>query len=128
MRAVAPLLLVLITSATAIAADIDAKLRTRPTGAASAVLLMDADTGKTVFARNADQALPMASLTKLFVSAAGLVHLGNDYEFRRASTPIARRSMGPSAVSTSSVEAIRASTNTSPRNNRTASSKPGPRA
>jgi D-alanyl-D-alanine carboxypeptidase/D-alanyl-D-alanine-endopeptidase (penicillin-binding protein 4) len=52
------------------------------------ILVVDADTGKPVYAHNADQLFAPASVTKLFSTAAALVELGADYRFE---TPIYRR-------------------------------------
>ena len=52
------------------------------------ILAVDAATGKTVYARNADQLFAPASVTKLYYSAAALVALGADHHFE---TPVYRR-------------------------------------
>ncbi len=46
-----------------------------------AALVVDAKTGKTVYARNPDAMLAPASVTKLFTCAAALVALGPDHTF-----------------------------------------------
>src|SRR4051794_13934831 len=45
------------------------------------VLAVEADTGKAVYARNAEQLFAPASVTKLFSCAAALVALGADHRF-----------------------------------------------
>ena len=52
------------------------------------ILAVDAATGKTVYARNADQLFAPASVTKLYSCAAALVALGADHHFE---TPVYRR-------------------------------------
>src|SRR5260370_1322473 len=52
------------------------------------ILVVDGDTGKPVYAHNADQLFAPASVTKLFSTAAALVDLGGDYCFE---TPVYRR-------------------------------------
>lgn len=52
------------------------------------ILAVDAATGKTVYARNADQLFAPASVTKLYSCAAALVALGADHRFE---TPVYRR-------------------------------------
>jgi D-alanyl-D-alanine carboxypeptidase/D-alanyl-D-alanine-endopeptidase (penicillin-binding protein 4) len=52
------------------------------------VLVVDADTGKPVYAHNADLLFAPASVTKLFSTAAAMVELGADYRFE---TPVYRR-------------------------------------
>jgi D-alanyl-D-alanine carboxypeptidase/D-alanyl-D-alanine-endopeptidase (penicillin-binding protein 4) len=49
------------------------------------VLIADAKTGKTVYARNADKMFAPASVTKLFTTAAALVTFGPDHKFE---TPV----------------------------------------
>lgn len=51
------------------------------------ILVVDAETGKTVFERNADQMFCPASVTKLFSTASALLDLGPDYRFQ---TPVVR--------------------------------------
>ncbi len=52
------------------------------------ILIVDADTGKTVYQLNPDDLFAPASVTKLYTSAAALVTFGPDYRFR---TPVYRR-------------------------------------
>ena len=52
------------------------------------LLAVDADTGKAVYSRNADQLFAPASVTKLYSCAAALVALGADHRFE---TPVYRR-------------------------------------
>lgn len=52
------------------------------------VLIVDAKTGETVYARNAEKLMTPASVTKLYSCAAALAHIGPDYRFI---TPIYRR-------------------------------------
>ena len=59
------------------------------------VLAVDAATGKTVYARNADQLFAPASVTKLYSCAAALVALGADHRFE---TPVYRRGTLTSGV------------------------------
>jgi D-alanyl-D-alanine carboxypeptidase/D-alanyl-D-alanine-endopeptidase (penicillin-binding protein 4) len=73
----------------ALARKLDAVLR-RPEYAHArwGILIVDADTGKTVHAQNADQFFAPASVTKLFSCAAALAELGADHRFE---TPAYRR-------------------------------------
>src|SRR5262245_30893151 len=57
-------------------------------GARWGVLVVDAATGKTLYAHNADQLFAPASVTKLYSCAAALVALGADHRFE---TPVYRR-------------------------------------
>src|SRR5690242_12057497 len=52
------------------------------------LLVVDSETGKTVYEHNADQLFFPASVTKLYTCAAALVALGPDYRFE---TPVYRR-------------------------------------
>ena len=52
------------------------------------LLAVDAATGKTVYAHNADQLFAPASVTKLYSCAAALIALGADHRFE---TPVYRR-------------------------------------
>jgi D-alanyl-D-alanine carboxypeptidase/D-alanyl-D-alanine-endopeptidase (penicillin-binding protein 4) len=52
------------------------------------LLVVDLESGKTVYARNADQLFAPASVTKLYTVAAALDALGADYRF---ATPVYRR-------------------------------------
>ena len=52
------------------------------------ILVVDATTGETVYARNPDQMFCPASVTKLFTTAAALAELGGAYRFH---TPVVRR-------------------------------------
>jgi D-alanyl-D-alanine carboxypeptidase/D-alanyl-D-alanine-endopeptidase (penicillin-binding protein 4) len=52
------------------------------------LLVVDRETGETVYERNADQMFCPASVTKLFTTAAAWVDLGPDYRFH---TPVRRR-------------------------------------
>jgi D-alanyl-D-alanine carboxypeptidase/D-alanyl-D-alanine-endopeptidase (penicillin-binding protein 4) len=52
------------------------------------VLVVDADSGETVYAHNAERLLRPASVTKIFAIAAALAALGADYRFE---TPVYRR-------------------------------------
>ncbi len=52
------------------------------------ILVVDGETGKPVYAHNADQLFAPASVTKLYSCAAALVGLGADYTFE---TPVYRR-------------------------------------
>ncbi len=52
------------------------------------ILVVDGETGKTVYAHNADQLFAPASVTKLYTCAAALAGLGADYTFE---TPVYSR-------------------------------------
>jgi D-alanyl-D-alanine carboxypeptidase/D-alanyl-D-alanine-endopeptidase (penicillin-binding protein 4) len=52
------------------------------------VLVVDAETGQTLYSRNADTFFVPASVTKLYTCAAALVALGQDFRF---TTPVHRR-------------------------------------
>src|SRR5689334_10986824 len=52
------------------------------------VLVVEADSGKAVFSRNADQLFAPASVTKVYSCAAALVGLGADHRFE---TPVYQR-------------------------------------
>jgi D-alanyl-D-alanine carboxypeptidase/D-alanyl-D-alanine-endopeptidase (penicillin-binding protein 4) len=52
------------------------------------VLVVDADSGETLYAHNADRLLKPASVTKIFAIAAALAALGVDFRFE---TPVYRR-------------------------------------
>src|SRR5262249_42567136 len=52
------------------------------------ILVIDSETGKTVYEHNPDQLFFPASVTKLYTCAAALVALGPDYHFE---TPVYRR-------------------------------------
>jgi D-alanyl-D-alanine carboxypeptidase/D-alanyl-D-alanine-endopeptidase (penicillin-binding protein 4) len=52
------------------------------------LLVVDADSGKTVYEHNADRLFFPASVTKLFTCSAALITLGPNYRFR---TPVYRR-------------------------------------
>jgi serine-type D-Ala-D-Ala carboxypeptidase/endopeptidase (penicillin-binding protein 4) len=52
------------------------------------ILVVDTETGKTVYEHDADQLFFPASVTKLYTCAAALVALGPDYKFE---TPVYRR-------------------------------------
>lgn len=52
------------------------------------ILVVDPDTGRTVYAHNADQLFAPASVTKVYSCAAALVALGADHRFE---TPVHRR-------------------------------------
>src|SRR5262244_2049130 len=52
------------------------------------ILVVDAQTGKTVYEQNADKLVLPASTTKLYSCAAALDALGTDYRFE---TPVYRR-------------------------------------
>jgi D-alanyl-D-alanine carboxypeptidase/D-alanyl-D-alanine-endopeptidase (penicillin-binding protein 4) len=52
------------------------------------ILIVDADTGKTVYELNPDDLFAPASVTKLYTCAAAFVTFGPDYRFR---TPVYRR-------------------------------------
>jgi D-alanyl-D-alanine carboxypeptidase/D-alanyl-D-alanine-endopeptidase (penicillin-binding protein 4) len=52
------------------------------------LLVVDADSGETVYERQADERFRPASVTKLFSTAAALVDLGADFRFQ---TPVYRR-------------------------------------
>ena len=54
------------------------------------MLIVDADTGKTVYQLNPDDLFAPASVTKLYTCAAALVAFGPDYRFR---TPVYRRGL-----------------------------------
>ncbi|MFO0928127.1 MAG: D-alanyl-D-alanine carboxypeptidase, partial [Gemmataceae bacterium] len=73
----------------ALAARIDAVIRA-PRFASSrwGILVVDPDSGRTVFAHHADQLFAPASVTKLYSCAAALVTLGPDSCFE---TPVHRR-------------------------------------
>src|SRR5262245_44765213 len=57
-------------------------------GARWGILVVDATTGNTVYAHNADQLFAPASVTKLYSCAAALIALGADHRFE---TPVYRR-------------------------------------
>ena len=61
---------------------VDAVLAKVPKGGKAAVALIDLDQRQWMLKRNADQALSLASTTKLITSAAALVELGSDYVFQ----------------------------------------------
>lgn len=46
------------------------------------VVVLDADSGNTIFERHAKEPFPPASTTKLFTAAASLLSLGADYKFQ----------------------------------------------
>jgi D-alanyl-D-alanine carboxypeptidase/D-alanyl-D-alanine-endopeptidase (penicillin-binding protein 4) len=52
------------------------------------ILVVDAETGKTVYERNPDMLFAPASVTKLYSCAAALIEFGPDYTFE---TPVYRR-------------------------------------
>lgn len=52
------------------------------------ILVVDSDSGKTIYQHNADELFAPASVTKLFTCSAALVTFGPDYRFR---TPVYRR-------------------------------------
>ncbi len=63
-------------------ASLEAALARVPDEAAIGVVVIEVGTGQTVFAHRADERLPLASVTKLLVTAAALSELGPDYRFR----------------------------------------------
>ena len=52
------------------------------------ILVVDGNTGQTVYERNPDQLFAPASVTKLFSTAAALIELGPNHRFQ---TPLVRR-------------------------------------
>ncbi|MDX2037462.1 MAG: D-alanyl-D-alanine carboxypeptidase/D-alanyl-D-alanine-endopeptidase [Isosphaeraceae bacterium] len=52
------------------------------------ILVVDSETGETIYERRADELFRPASVTKLYSCAMGLVELGADHRFR---TPVVRR-------------------------------------
>jgi D-alanyl-D-alanine carboxypeptidase/D-alanyl-D-alanine-endopeptidase (penicillin-binding protein 4) len=54
------------------------------------ILIVDADTGKTVYAHNADQLFVPASVTKLYSCSTALATFGAEYRFE---TPVYRRGL-----------------------------------
>ena len=48
------------------------------------IVVLEADSGKTLFERHAKEPFPPASTTKLFTAAASLLSLGADYHFQTA--------------------------------------------
>src|SRR3974377_1301797 len=52
------------------------------------ILVVDSESGRTIYSHNADQLFAPASVTKLYSCAAALVGLGMDYSFE---TPVYRR-------------------------------------
>jgi D-alanyl-D-alanine carboxypeptidase/D-alanyl-D-alanine-endopeptidase (penicillin-binding protein 4) len=48
------------------------------------IVVLEADSGKTLFERHAKEPFPPASTTKLFTAAASLLSLGADYQFQTA--------------------------------------------
>ncbi|WP_435005316.1 D-alanyl-D-alanine carboxypeptidase/D-alanyl-D-alanine endopeptidase [Tundrisphaera lichenicola] len=52
------------------------------------LMVVEAETGKTVFERDADRMFSPASVTKLFTAASALIDLGPDFRFK---TPVVRR-------------------------------------
>ncbi len=68
----------------AVQRDLDALLGGAPAlrGAHAGVLLVDARTGATLYARNAEDEFQPASTFKLVVGSAALERLGEDYRFR----------------------------------------------
>lgn len=74
---------------TILAAHVEAVLRApRLAGSRWGILVLDPDSGRTVYAHNADQLFAPASVTKLYSCAAALVALGPEYRFE---TPVHRR-------------------------------------
>jgi D-alanyl-D-alanine carboxypeptidase/D-alanyl-D-alanine-endopeptidase (penicillin-binding protein 4) len=67
--------------ATALAAAVTEALAALPAGAEASISVVDLADGRLVYRRRGDRAGAMASLTKLFVSAAALVELGPEYRF-----------------------------------------------
>jgi D-alanyl-D-alanine carboxypeptidase/D-alanyl-D-alanine-endopeptidase (penicillin-binding protein 4) len=88
-----PLLLLLLGPPARAADDLAAKLEAVIHGADYkearwGILVVDAETNKTVYAHNAERLFVPASVTKLYSCSAALAVLGKDYKFE---TPIYRR-------------------------------------
>jgi D-alanyl-D-alanine carboxypeptidase/D-alanyl-D-alanine-endopeptidase (penicillin-binding protein 4) len=91
--AVALLAAFVLTPAALAADDLTAKIDAVITGpnykhSHWGILVVDAESGRTVYEHNADELLSPASVTKLYTCAAALSALGGDYVFE---TPVYRR-------------------------------------
>ncbi|MHC5067642.1 MAG: D-alanyl-D-alanine carboxypeptidase/D-alanyl-D-alanine endopeptidase [Planctomycetota bacterium] len=64
------------------AASISEQYRTIPSGAAASIAVLNCTDGTWLVAHRSHETCRMASLTKLFVSAAALLELGPDFTFR----------------------------------------------
>ncbi len=80
MHQLVAVLMLLSTTVILQAESIDAALRSLPTGTSSSVLLSRCSDGTVVFQDHPEQAQRLASVTKLFVSAAALLEYGPQHQ------------------------------------------------
>lgn len=73
-----------VYAASQMSTEIESFIQQGLPNASIGIVVLEADSGKTLFERHAKEPFPPASTTKLFTAAASLLSLGADYQFQTA--------------------------------------------